>query len=403
MAKKHAVPPRLRQQRLTALRNLKMAKSAHAYVRGNVVQFYDWLEQAGRVLPQGPEIWICGDCHVSNMGPVSDVDGNVDIQIRDLDQTVIGNPAHDLIRLGVSLATSARGSDLPGVVTAQMQEELIAGYELALSPSGHARVERPATIRVVMKRALKRRWKHLAEERLQDTTPDIPLGRKFWPITANEQQELQALAASDAMRNLVTQLIHRKVDAPIQLLDAKYWVKGCSSLGYLRYAVLLSVGRADKGKPDLCLIDIKEALRAAAPHAKGSPMPRSNADRIVQGAKHLAPHLGERMLAAKIQGKSVFVRELRPQDLKIDLDRLTSREAMGIARYLGHLVGRAHASQLDRKQRQQWLRDLKLQRPASIDAPSWLWRSVVELIQAHEGGYLDHCRGFALEQAQQQD
>jgi uncharacterized protein (DUF2252 family) len=26
------------------------------------------------------------------------------IQIRDLDQTVIGNPAHDLIRLGLSLA-----------------------------------------------------------------------------------------------------------------------------------------------------------------------------------------------------------------------------------------------------------------------------------------------------------
>jgi uncharacterized protein (DUF2252 family) len=48
------------------------------------------------------------------MGPLADAKGRVDIQIRDLDQTVIGNPAHDLIRLGLSLASAARGSDLPG-------------------------------------------------------------------------------------------------------------------------------------------------------------------------------------------------------------------------------------------------------------------------------------------------
>jgi len=35
------------------------------------------------------------------------------IQIRDLDQTVIGNPAHDSVRLGLWLASAARGSD-PG-------------------------------------------------------------------------------------------------------------------------------------------------------------------------------------------------------------------------------------------------------------------------------------------------
>jgi uncharacterized protein (DUF2252 family) len=57
----------------------------------------------------------------------------VAVQIRDLDQTVIGNPAHDLIRLGLSLASAARGSDLPGVTTAHIQEELAAGYEAALA------------------------------------------------------------------------------------------------------------------------------------------------------------------------------------------------------------------------------------------------------------------------------
>lgn len=74
---------------------------------------------------------------VGNLGPVASAEGRVEIEIRDLDQTVIGNPAHDLIRLALSLATAARGSDLPGVSTALMMEEMIIGYEGALvDPKG---------------------------------------------------------------------------------------------------------------------------------------------------------------------------------------------------------------------------------------------------------------------------
>ena len=80
-----------------------MARSAHAYVRGSTVKFYEWLEASAGKVPEGPPIWICGDCHIGNLGPLADANSRVAIQIRDLDQTVIGNPAHDLIRLGLSL------------------------------------------------------------------------------------------------------------------------------------------------------------------------------------------------------------------------------------------------------------------------------------------------------------
>src|SRR6202020_3229190 len=99
------------------------------------VQCYEWLRSKSvqASIPAGPDLWICGDCHTGNLGPVADVEGNIDIQIRDLDQTVIGNPAHDLLRLGLSLAMAARSSDLPGGTTALMLEELIAGYIGGLS------------------------------------------------------------------------------------------------------------------------------------------------------------------------------------------------------------------------------------------------------------------------------
>ena len=41
---------------------------------------------------------------------------------------------------------------------------------------------------------------------------------------------------------MVTALRSRDDDAPVEVLDAAYWMKGCSSLGRLRYAVLLGVG-----------------------------------------------------------------------------------------------------------------------------------------------------------------
>jgi uncharacterized protein (DUF2252 family) len=90
-------------------------------MRGSTLSFYDWLSDLKPgAIPDGPAIWICGDCHVGNLGPVASPNGAIDIQIRDLDQTVIGDPAHDLLRLALSLASAARASNLPCVTTALM-------------------------------------------------------------------------------------------------------------------------------------------------------------------------------------------------------------------------------------------------------------------------------------------
>jgi hypothetical protein len=59
---------------LTQAQNLKMARSAHAYVRGSTAKFYEWLESSSRSkLPEGAPVWICGDCHVGNLGPLAEI------------------------------------------------------------------------------------------------------------------------------------------------------------------------------------------------------------------------------------------------------------------------------------------------------------------------------------------
>jgi uncharacterized protein (DUF2252 family) len=173
-------------------------------------------------------------------------------------------------------------------------------------------------------------------------------------------------------------------------------MKGCSSLGKLRFAVLLNVSSGKAKDEEFCLIDIKEANPPAAPRAPNAGMPRDNGKRVVEGARHLSPALGERMMAAKLLDRSVVVRELMPQDLKLEIDRLSREEAVNSARYLAEVVGKAHARQMDSATRREFSASFTTRRSARLNAPSWLWTSVVELAAAHELAYLEHCRRYAL-------
>ena len=201
------IAPADRAAVLRDTRQRKMAQSVHAYVRGNTARFYDWLgaSPVAKLIPEGPPIWICGDCHLGNLGPIADADGRIAIQIRDLDQTVIGNPALDLVRLGLSLETAARSSDLPGVTTARMIEAMADSYCRALDAL-EAIVPEPMVVRALHKRAAKRRWRHLAEERISGTDLTIPLGKRFWPLAGEERAALDSLFSEWTVRHRVREL-----------------------------------------------------------------------------------------------------------------------------------------------------------------------------------------------------
>jgi uncharacterized protein (DUF2252 family) len=128
-------------------------------------------------------------------------------------------------------------------------------------------------------------------------------------------------------------------------------------------------------------------------------MPSDQGERVVEGARHLSPYLGKRMRALKLLGKPAFVRELMPQDLKIEIEQLTADQATALAGFLGGVLGKAHNRQMDRGARLQWRRDLRRNRSKTIDAPGWLWTNVIDLLASHERAYLEHCRKYALREA----
>lgn len=314
-----------------------------------------------------------------------------------MDQAVIGNPAHDLIRLGLSLATAARGSDLPGVVTARMLEEMMEGYTAAIHDptSGDPGVE-PDVVQSVKRRALGRRWRHLAKERFEAVEPRIPVSKRFWPISDKEREALARGLADPSLLATILGLGENVagLNQP-RLIDAAYWMKGCSSLGLLRYAAIVSLPDED-GEQSFALIDLKEAVDPVAPATPTATMPKDNSQRVVTAAQALSPHLGRRMATIKVLGRSLFVRELAPQDLKLELEQFSRSEAVRAARFLAFIVGKAHARQMPIDARNAWLETLSADRRGSLDTPSWLWESVVSLAGQHEVGYLEHCRRHAL-------
>jgi uncharacterized protein (DUF2252 family) len=46
-----------------------------------------------------------------------------------------------------------------------------------------------------------------------------------------------------------------------------------------------------------------------------------------------------------------------------------------------------------------WRSELRKGRTKTLDAPGWLWNSIVDLVASHEAGYLQHCRRYALREA----
>ena len=105
-----------------------------------------------------------------------------------------------------------------------------------------------------------------------------------------------------------------------------------------------------KKSTEVCLLDLNEAVGAVVPKYSNTgildnDMPANCAERVVAGARALAPYLENRMLAVKLLDKPVVLRELMPQDLWKSTSS-PAKEAVKAARFLSRVVGRAHARQM---------------------------------------------------------
>ena len=71
-----------------------------------------------------------------------------------------------------------------------MLEQMMEGYDEAVDDGvseSDLNEHRPESVRVVLREATSRSWRQLARERIEDEKPVIPLGKRFWPLSAEER------------------------------------------------------------------------------------------------------------------------------------------------------------------------------------------------------------------------
>ena len=85
----------------------------------------------------------------------------------------------------------------------------------------------------------------------------------------------------------------------------------------------------------------------------------------------------------KLEGLSMFVRRLAPQEDKLSLQSLRDEHLEGVASYLGALLGRAHRRGAIKIPRAPWSKNERL---------TVIERAVI-LAGQHEGAYLAMSRG----------
>lgn len=408
--------PGARREHLAALRAWKMALDAHAFVRASARLFYETIADGlDETIPGAGPIWISGDCHGENLGAVGDGRGSARLDLNDLDETVIGWAAHDVVRLALDMTVAARSyEELRGVETVAIVSEVLEGYCSALGRASQGRsssrdltrdlslADAPGQLRKLVRHTAEQTRTDLLDKRVPrgpDGRRRFAFGPRYFPLSDAEREAIGALVHSDDVRAFVASLsddpgASPDVPAPeIEVLDAAFRVAGTGSLGCFRAAVLVRLGGGKKeADARLRLIDVKEALPTSAIHHPDAETPTDDAERVVLGARALVPMFGERMLAASVLGRRVVVRELLPQDRKVNLDLLKRGEAAPIARHLGGVVGRAHARQLDAEAAHAWA--AQLSPTGDGHPPEWLWETLIELVGVHEEAYLRHCGRF---------
>jgi uncharacterized protein (DUF2252 family) len=89
---------------------------------------------------------------------------------------------------------------------------------------------------------MSRSWKQFSQGTYQRRHANDSDGKAVLAASQGRKIEIKKLFQRENVRRLVTSLRSRDDKATIKMLDAAYWMKGCSPLGRLRFAVLLGIG-----------------------------------------------------------------------------------------------------------------------------------------------------------------
>ncbi|MEO6598692.1 MAG: DUF2252 family protein [Polyangiaceae bacterium] len=320
---------------------MRMSASPLGYLRGSAPLFYELL-QAHPELAAGPDGqgWLVGDAHLENFGAFRCADGrgseSVVFDVNDFDEAVVGPFRWDVVRLLASVILGGREIGSSGKQSVQLCAAILDGYVPALSDGQLPKVA-PSAVRRLLDKVDLRTHKEFLDHR----TVAKGSTRRF--VRGDRYQELKPAMveqAHGAFAEYVERLDpqHALARDHFTVEDVAFRIAGTGSLGSLRIAVL-TLGKGDLDSR--WIFDMKsEGTPSAQPlvgDIEGPP-----AERVLRATTACLERPPRLVGVTELEGQSLFVRRLLPQEDKLELTKLRSEELPDLARYLGARLGSAH-------------------------------------------------------------
>jgi uncharacterized protein (DUF2252 family) len=373
----------------------RMTASPLGYLRGAAGLFFELLAEHPE-LGAGPlgEGWLVGDAHLENFGAFRSADARgaeaVVFDVNDFDEAIVGPFRWDVVRLLTSIILGGRELGSNGKQSVALCSALLEGYAPALG-LGHAPKDVPLAVRRLLDKVEGRTHKDLLDHRTERTA----LGRRF--LRGDRYRDLApelVAKAHAAFARYVERLDpeQRLTRDHFSVEDVAFRIAGTGSLGVLRIAVLTrGKGELDsrwifdmkaEGTPaGQALLDaLSESGSGSGPGSKREPEPP--AERVLRATRACLVHPPRMAGTTELDGSSLFVRRLLPQEDKLDLTRLRPEELPELASYLGALLGSLH-------------------RRCAISAPPSIWSAheqahlteqAIVIAGLHEAAYLALCK-----------
>ncbi|MET0594764.1 MAG: DUF2252 family protein [Polyangiaceae bacterium] len=363
----------------------RMSISPHAYLRGTAPLFYGLLKRHS-ALERGPAGtgWLCGDAHVENFGVYRTASARADkagkrapvvFDVNDFDETIVGPWRYDVLRLLTSLILGGREMGADGLGSIERSRLLLESYVDAAFREQHLPEVPPSVAKLIAK--VKRR-SHV--DLLNRRTRLVKGGRVFVRGDRYTQlpKRLEPLAIRAFERYAKTIRVRPGLARPFEVVDVAFRIAGTGSLGKLRVAVL-TCGKG--GRDGAWIFDMKEQGVPAPTVLLRAPASEP-AERVISGIEGSVRRAPRMIGKTKLDGLSMFVRRLAPQEDKLDLARVAPAELGAIAAYLGSVLGRAHRRAATRMPARPW---------TTAEQNALLDRAVI-MAGIHEAAYLAMCK-----------
>jgi uncharacterized protein (DUF2252 family) len=291
-----------------------MREDKYRFLRAIPHLFYeDTMTQS--FLHDSPNVWLCGDLHLENLGSYKGDNRVAYFDINDFDECLLGPCLLDISRMLTSIFVASANLSITKLEAHSLCKTFTDTYFNMLERGYIRDLEKQTTtgaIRQFLEKVQNRKRKAFLKKKTKTKKGKTKIGI----------DGIHTLPLPEAEKKLVAKYLHQWAKGTsnpefYNVKDITFRIAGTSSLGIKRYIALVE-GRGSLG--GYFLIDIKEALPSCITKYIRVPQPKwkSEAERVVEVQKRILSVPPALLDTINIEKKNFVLKELQPTADRID-------------------------------------------------------------------------------------